>query len=137
MIASGGLSLQLPKVGSIPMTNRIWTFVIAQGMTFHNGKRVTATDVKLAWERLVRQGVWLVAPQPLLQIRGAEVHQSRRTATQIKGHSSSLTIPASMLRLRVQRSKLSGKTDFARSVGNDAWRFAADWDRAVSVGVLQ
>lgn len=64
--------------------HRIWTFVIAQGMTFHNGKRVTATDVKLAWERFVRQGVWLVAPHPLLQIRGAEVHRSG-TATQIEG----------------------------------------------------
>ena len=64
--------------------HRIWTFVIAQGMTFHNGKRVTATDVKLAWERFVRQGVWLVSPHPLLQIRGAEVHRSG-TATQIEG----------------------------------------------------
>ncbi|MYE89096.1 ABC transporter substrate-binding protein, partial [Candidatus Poribacteria bacterium] len=64
--------------------HRIWTFVIAQGMTFHNGKRVTATDVKLAWERFVRQSVWLVSPQPLLQIRGAEVCRSG-TVTQIEG----------------------------------------------------
>ena len=64
--------------------HRIWTFVIAQGMTFHNGKRVTATDVKLAWERLVREGVWLVSPQPLFQIRGAEVYRSERV-TQIVG----------------------------------------------------
>ena len=64
--------------------HRIWTFIIAQGMTFHNGKRVTATDVKLAWERFVGQGVWLLAPHPLLQIRGAEVHRSG-TATQIEG----------------------------------------------------
>ena len=63
---------------------RIWTFVIAQGMTFHNGKPVTATDVKLAWERLVRNGVWLVSPQPLFQIRGAEVYRSG-TVTQVVG----------------------------------------------------
>lgn len=63
---------------------RIWTFLIAQGMTFHNGKPVTATDVKLAWERLVRDGVWLVSPHPLFQIRGAEVYRSG-TATQIVG----------------------------------------------------
>ena len=59
---------------------RIWTFAIAQGITFHNGKRVTATDVKVAWERLVREGVWLVSPQPLFQIRGAEVYRSRTVA---------------------------------------------------------
>ncbi len=64
--------------------HRIWTFVIAQGMTFHNGKPVTATDVKLAWERLVREGVWLVSPQPLFQIRGAEVYRNG-TVTQIEG----------------------------------------------------
>ena len=63
---------------------RIWTFVIAQGMTFHNGKRVTASDVKLAWERLAREGVWLVSPQPLFQIRGAEVYRSG-AVTQIVG----------------------------------------------------
>ena len=64
--------------------HRIWTFVIAQGMTFHNGKPVTATDVKLAWERFVREGVWLVSPQPLFLIRGAEVYRNS-TVTQIEG----------------------------------------------------
>ena len=64
--------------------HRIWTFVIAQGMTFHNGKQVTATDVKLAWERFVREGVWLVFPQPLFQIRGAGVYRSG-AVTQIEG----------------------------------------------------
>ncbi len=64
--------------------HRIWTFVIAQGMTFHNGKPVTATDVKLAWERFVREGVWLVFPQPLFLIRGAEVYRNN-TVTQIEG----------------------------------------------------
>ena len=64
--------------------HRIWTFVIAQGMTFHNGKPVTALDVKWAWERFVREGVWLVSPQPLFQIRGAEVYRSG-TVTQIEG----------------------------------------------------
>ena len=64
--------------------HRIWTFVIAQGMTFHNGKPVTSTDVKSAWERFVREGVWLVSPQPLSQIRGAEVYKSG-TVTQIEG----------------------------------------------------
>ena len=64
--------------------HRIWTFVIAQGMTFHNGKQVTAADVKLAWERFVRDGVWLVSPQPLFQIRGAEVCRSG-AVTQIEG----------------------------------------------------
>ena len=63
---------------------RIWIFVIAKGMTFHNGKPVTATDVKLAWERFVRNGLWLVSPQPLLLIRGAEAYQNN-TATQIEG----------------------------------------------------
>ena len=64
--------------------HRIWTFVIAQGMTFHNGKPVTATDVKRAWERFVREGVWLVSPQPLFLIRGAEVYRNN-TVTQIEG----------------------------------------------------
>ena len=64
--------------------HRIWTFVIAPGMTFHNGKSVTATDVKLAWERFVREGVWLVSPQPLSQIRGAEMYRSG-ALTQIEG----------------------------------------------------
>ena len=63
---------------------RIWTFAIAQGMTFHNGKPVAATDVKSAWERLVRDGVWLVSPRPLFQIRGAEVYRSG-AVTQIVG----------------------------------------------------
>ena len=63
---------------------RIWTFAIAQGITFHNGKPVTATDVKLAWERFVREGVWLVSPQPLSQIRGAAVYRSG-VVTQIVG----------------------------------------------------
>lgn len=64
--------------------HRIWTFVIAQGITFHNGKPVKATDVKLAWERFLRVGVWLISPQPLSQIRGAEVYR-RGTATQTEG----------------------------------------------------
>ena len=64
--------------------HRIWTFLIAQGLTFHNGKPVTATDVKLAWERFVREGVWLVFPQPLFLIRGAEVYRNN-TVTQIEG----------------------------------------------------
>ena len=64
--------------------HRIWTFVIAPGMTFHNGKPVTAIDVKLAWERFVREGVWLVSPQPLSQIRGAEMYRSG-ALTQIEG----------------------------------------------------
>ena len=64
--------------------HRIWTFVIAQGLTFHNGKPVTATDVKLAWERSVREGVWLVSPQPLFQIRGAETYRNS-AVTQIEG----------------------------------------------------
>ena len=63
---------------------RIWTFLIAQGMTFHNGKPVMATDVKSAWERFVREGRWLVSPQPLFQIRGAEVYRSG-TVAQIEG----------------------------------------------------
>ena len=63
---------------------RIWIFVIAQGMTFHNGKPVTAADVKLAWERFVRDGVWRVSPQPLLLIRGVDAYQNN-TATQIEG----------------------------------------------------
>ncbi len=63
---------------------RVWTFAIAQGITFHNGKPVTATDVKLAWERFVREGVWLVSPQPLSQIRGAAVYRSG-VVTQIVG----------------------------------------------------
>ena len=64
--------------------HRIWIFVIAQGMTFHNGKPVTATDVKLAWEQFVRDGNWLVSPQPLYQIRGAEVYR-KSTVRQIEG----------------------------------------------------
>ena len=64
--------------------HRIWTFTIAQGMTFHNGKPVKATDVKLAWERFLQAGVWLVSPQPLSQIRGAEVYRGG-TATQTEG----------------------------------------------------
>ena len=64
--------------------HRIWTFAIAQGMTFHNGKPVTATDIKLAWERFVRDGVWLISPQPLSQIRGAEVYRDG-TVAQIEG----------------------------------------------------
>ena len=53
-------------------------------MTFHNGKPVTATDVKLAWEQFVRDGNWLVSPQPLDQIRGTEVYR-KGTVTQIEG----------------------------------------------------
>ena len=64
--------------------HRIWTFVIAQGMTFHNGKPVTAADVKAAWEQFVRDGVWLVSPQPLFLIRGAEAYRNN-TVTQIEG----------------------------------------------------
>ena len=64
--------------------HRIWTFVIAQGIAFHNGKPVTAVDVKLAWERFVRDGVWLVSPQPLLLIRGAEAYRNN-TVTQVEG----------------------------------------------------
>ena len=64
--------------------HRIWIFTIAPGMTFHNGKPVKATDVKLAWERFLRSGVWLVSPQPLSQIRGAEVYRSG-TMTQTEG----------------------------------------------------
>ena len=63
---------------------RIWTFVITQGMTFHNGKWVTAADVKAAWERFVRKGIWEVVPQPLLLIRGAEAYRNN-TMTQIAG----------------------------------------------------
>lgn len=63
---------------------RIWIFVTAQGMTFHNGKPVTATDVKLAWERFVRDGAWLVSPQPLSLIRGFEAYRNN-TVTQIEG----------------------------------------------------
>lgn len=63
---------------------RIWTFVITQGMTFHNGKWVTAADVKVAWERFVRDGVWRVLPQPLFLIRGAEAYRNK-TVTQIAG----------------------------------------------------
>lgn len=63
---------------------RIWTFVIAQGMAFHNGKPVTAVDVKAAWERFVRDGVWRVSPQPLFRIRGAEAYRNN-TMTQIAG----------------------------------------------------
>lgn len=63
---------------------RIWIFVIAQGLTFHNGKPVTANDVKLAWERFVRDGKWLVSPQPLFLIRGFEAYQ-KNTVKQIEG----------------------------------------------------
>lgn len=63
---------------------RIWIFVIAEGLTFHNGKPVTAVDVKLGWERFVRDGVWLVSPQPLFLIRGVEAYQNNR-APQIEG----------------------------------------------------
>ena len=63
---------------------RIWIFVIAQGLTFHNGKPVTASDVKLAWERFVRDGTWLVSPQPLSLIRGFEAYRNN-TVTQIQG----------------------------------------------------
>ncbi len=64
--------------------HRIWTFVIAQGIAFHNGKPVTAVDVKLAWERFVRDGVWRVSPQPLFLIRGTEAYRNN-TVTQIEG----------------------------------------------------
>ena len=63
---------------------RIWTFVITQGMTFHNGKWVTAIDVKAAWERFVRDGIWRVSPQPLFLIRGAEAYRNKKV-TQIEG----------------------------------------------------
>ena len=64
--------------------HRTWGFVIAQGLTFHNGKPVTATDVKRAWERFVREGVWLVSPHPLFLIRGAKAYQNN-IAPQIEG----------------------------------------------------
>ena len=80
----GRISPAIAQSWSHSDDHRIWTFVIAQGMTFHNGKPVTATDVKSCWERLVREGVWLVSPQPLFQIRGAEVYRSG-TVTQIEG----------------------------------------------------
>ncbi len=64
--------------------HRTWGFVIAQGLTFHNGKPVTATDVKLAWERIVREGVWRVSPHPLFLIRGADAYRTD-TAPQVEG----------------------------------------------------
>ena len=63
---------------------RIWTFVITQEITFHNGKWVTAADVKAAWERFVRDGIWRVSPQPLFLIRGAEAYRNK-AVTQIAG----------------------------------------------------
>ena len=92
--------------------HRIWTFVIAPGMTFHNGKQVTATDVKLAWERLVRDGAWLVSPQPLLQIRGAEVYRSG-AVTQIEGI---LVLDDS----RVQVTLQTGDPDFLEKLTSPA-----------------
>ncbi|MCZ6679173.1 MAG: ABC transporter substrate-binding protein [Candidatus Poribacteria bacterium] len=63
---------------------RIWTFVIARGAQFHNGKPVTATDVKQAWERSVRDGGWRVSVRPLFLIEGAEAYQGN-TVEQIQG----------------------------------------------------
>lgn len=80
----GRISPAIAQSWSHSNDHRIWIFVIADGMTFHNGKPVTATDVKLAWERFVRDGDWLVSPQPLFHIRGADVYRDS-TATQIEG----------------------------------------------------
>ncbi len=80
----GRISPAIAQSWSHSNDHRIWIFVISEDMTFHNGKPVTATDVKLAWERLVREGDWLVSLQPLFHIRGAEVYQDG-TATQIEG----------------------------------------------------
>ena len=92
--------------------HRIWTFVIAQGMTFHNGKLVTATDVKLGWERFVRDGGWLVSPQPLSQIRGAEVYRSG-AVTQIEGI---LVLDDSRLQVTLQ----TGDPDFLEKLTSPA-----------------
>ena len=92
--------------------HRIWTFVIAQGMTFHNGKPVRATDVESAWERFVREGVWLVSPQPLSQIRGAEVYRSG-TVMQIEGI---LVLDDSRLQVTLQ----AGDPDFLEKLTSPA-----------------
>ena len=92
--------------------HRIWTFVIAQGLTFHNGKPVTATDVKLAWERSVREGVWLVSPQPLFQIRGAETYRNS-AVTQIEGI---LVLDDSRLQVTLQ----AGDPDFLEKLTSPA-----------------
>ena len=80
----GRISPAIAQSWSHSDDRRIWTFVIAHGMTFHNGKPVTATDVKRAWERSVREGLWLVSPQPLSLIRGAEAYRNG-TVAQIEG----------------------------------------------------
>lgn len=80
----GRISPAIAQSWTYSNDHRIWIFVIAPGMTFHNGTPVTAPDVKLAWERFVRDGNWLVSPQPLYQIRGAEVYR-KGTVTQIEG----------------------------------------------------
>ena len=94
--------------------HQIWTFTIAQGLTFHNGKPVTATNVKSAWERFVREGVWLVSPQPLSQIRGAEVYRSG-TVAQIEGI---LVLDNSLLQVTLQ----AGDPDFLQKlISPAAW----------------
>ena len=80
----GRISAAVAQSWTHSKDHRIWTFVIAQGMAFHNGKSVTAADVKLAWEQFVRDGVWLVSPQPLFLIRGAEAYRNG-AVTQIEG----------------------------------------------------
>ena len=80
----GRISPAIAQSWSHSNDHRIWMFVIAQGMTFHNGKPVTAADVKQAWERFIREGVWKVSPQPLSLIRGTEAYQNN-IATQIVG----------------------------------------------------
>ena len=80
----GRISPAIAQSWSHSDDRRIWTFVIAQGMTFHNGKPVTAPDVKRAWERFVREGEWVVFPQPLSLIRGAEAYRNG-TVAQIEG----------------------------------------------------
>ena len=68
---------------------RVWTFTIAGGAKFHNGKPVTATDIKRAWERSVREGNWisganLASVFPLFLIEGAISYRNNVTE-QISG----------------------------------------------------
>ena len=61
---------------------RVWTFTITQDAKFHDGTPVRAIDIKVAWERAVRES-WLSAPElvsgmPLFAINGAMLHWDNR-----------------------------------------------------------
>jgi ABC-type transport system substrate-binding protein len=63
---------------------RVWNFTLSPKARFHNGNPVTASDVKSAWERIVRGDNWVLLENPLLRIQGAQAYL-RGTAEEITG----------------------------------------------------